>query len=179
MAHNRVLPDFTLKNLGLPFNGELVVVFRQTQSSSGSLWAAQETVHIKQGETFVYKPVVEGSIPDGSYRATLHAFVNGQPQLYLKGKRNYTVKIVNGTAVEAIESSEEIRVFPNPARDYVEISAPCIPQETSIILFDLSGKIVMKNSLSAGHGRMDVSRLPNGAYILKVDGYTTKINIVH
>ena len=88
------------------------------------------------------------------------------------------MKIVNGTAVEAIEASEEISVFPNPARDYVEISAPCIPQETSIILFDLSGKIVMTNNLSAGHGRMDVSRLPNGTYILKVDGYTTKISIV-
>lgn len=179
MGDDRALPPFTVKNIGLPFNGNLVVIFRQTQSSSGSLLVAQETAHIQQGETFVYKPHVEGSIPDGTYRATLHAFVNGQPQLYLKGRKSYTVKIVNGTAVEAIASTEKISVFPRPAKDYVEISAPTVPQETAIILFDMSGRIVLKSSLSTGYGKMNISHLPNGTYILKVDRHTTKINVAH
>uniref|UniRef100_UPI002432D969 T9SS type A sorting domain-containing protein n=1 Tax=Porphyromonas gulae TaxID=111105 RepID=UPI002432D969 len=122
---------------------------------------------------------VEGSIPDGTYRATLHAFVNGQPQLYLKGRKSYTVKIVNGTAVEAIASTEKISVFPRPAKDYVEISAPTVPQETAIILFDMSSRIVLKSSLSTGYGKMNISHLPNGTYILKVDRHTTKINVAH
>ena len=179
MAHDRELPPFTIKNLGLPFNGDLVVVFREIESTSGSLWVAQEAAHIQQGETFVYKPIVEGSIPDGTYRATLHGFVNEQPQSYLKGNRSYIVNIVHGTAVEAIASTDMISVFPNPAKDYVEISASAVAQEAAIILFDMSGRIVLKSNLSAGYAKINLSHLPNGTYILKVDRQTTKVNVAH
>lgn len=179
MAHDRELPPFTIKNLGLPFNGDLVVVFREIESTSGSLRVAQEAAHIQQGETFVYKPIVEGSIPDGTYRATLHAFVNEQPQSYLKGNRSYIVNIVHGTAVEAIASTDMISVFPNPAKDYVEISASAVAQEAAIILFDMSGRIVLKSNLSAGYAKINLSHLPNGTYILKVDRQTTKVNVAH
>ncbi len=65
---------------------------------------------------------------------------------------------------------ESIKVYPNPARDYVNVDIECTNFKASDIeLLDMQGRIVKKAKLKAKQGnRIDVSSLSAGAYSYNV-----------
>ena len=72
-----------------------------------------------------------------------------------------------------IEKSAElsnIRISPNPAGDYIDISIDrddgLLPREVQIL--DLLGLVVSKSELTDGNNRVDISNLPRGTYFIKV-----------
>ncbi len=71
-----------------------------------------------------------------------------------------------------VETGEKgsIKVYPNPARDYVNVDIECTNFKASDIdLFDMQGRIVKKAKLKAKQGNMiDVSSLNSGAYTYNV-----------
>ena len=75
--------------------------------------------------------------------------------------------------------SPQIRLFPNPASDFVEITAElgCL-----FTLYDLSGKILKTENIS-GYKKIPLKDLPHGVYLYKLtapDGETGgKLLIVH
>ena len=77
--------------------------------------------------------------------------------------------LINLTNIETGEK-ETIKVYPNPAKDfvYVDIEATNF-KKGEIELFDMQGKLVKKAKLSAKHrNRVDVSNLNGGAYTYNV-----------
>ncbi len=65
---------------------------------------------------------------------------------------------------------ESIRVYPNPAKDYIEVDIEAERFSSSEIeLFDMQGRMVKRAKLAGKKGnRIDVSSLPPGAYTYSV-----------
>jgi hypothetical protein len=77
---------------------------------------------------------------------------------------------VNAIAPSA--STKEIRVYPNPAKDYIifEIPAAMLPNKKIITLeiVDVFGRQATAKDITSEQTILDVSRLPNGVYFYQV-----------
>jgi len=101
---------------------------------------------------------------------TLIGYANG-------GSDTATVTVeVNGIGI--IECFGDLVLYPNPARDLIHIAGAL--EGTTYTLSDLSGR-VMDQGLLDGR-RLPVAHLPNGTYVLVLDGPTPwiqRIQILH
>ncbi|WP_373732003.1 T9SS type A sorting domain-containing protein, partial [Bacteroides heparinolyticus] len=138
-----------------------------------------KNMYLGQGDSFVYTPVLEYyvNVLDGLYSVRILPVIGNSIQNYITGNLSYLVKIVNTTAIETVESAR-VSVFPNPAQDYAVITAPTAG-DAPVVLFDQAGRIVAKTTLTAGTGRIELSQLPSGTYIIRIDDYTGKLIIAH
>lgn len=59
----------------------------------------------------------------------------------------------------------EVRVFPNPASTVLNIE---VPLKSEVIIYDMSGKIVLSEMMEAGLKQLDVSNLNRGMYVFAV-----------
>ncbi len=75
------------------------------------------------------------------------------------------VKVIDNTGSF---SSETIRVYPNPAADYVFIQSDNVPGEVSVKVFDLTGKVFLIENLSSSLERLNVSHLLPGNYYMQI-----------
>jgi hypothetical protein len=86
----------------------------------------------------------------------------------------------------SISPSASFRIFPNPAKDYLNIVLGCVSNKSVIRLFNLRGQTVFTqqpNSESGSTFSIPVQNLTQGIYMLQVldsDGsrYTGKVMIV-
>lgn len=71
-----------------------------------------------------------------------------------------------------------INVYPNPAKDFVNITAT---QSLWLSVYDIFGKIVLTQKLNAGDNRVNTTNLSSGLYLVEAKGintaYTTKLLI--
>ena len=72
----------------------------------------------------------------------------------------------SGTSDVAETSYETMTVFPNPAKDFINVGKEMVG------IYDLCGKLVMQ-----GSGRIDISSLPKGMYFLKSKTNCSKLII--
>ena len=107
---------------------------------------------------------------NGPGEFTLIGFANG-------GSDTATVTVqINGIGI--VECYGDILLFPNPARESVNVLG--MPSTATYSITDLSGRKVANGTLE--HGKVDVSTLPNGTYVLLLEGPQTlikKIQIQH
>jgi len=68
--------------------------------------------------------------------------------------------------VEEYKRFNKIRVFPNPAARYLTIQAENISHRIEVSLFDLSGRLLISNSLTSQIYCFDINHLEDGLYIL-------------
>ncbi len=82
------------------------------------------------------------------------------------------------TNTAELQASSPLKVFPNPAQDFITIQLDELIREVQI--FDLSGKLMLQANSLSKEDRIDLSGLSKGMYILKVNtlnnSYTHKIN---
>lgn len=101
---------------------------------------------------------------------TLIGYANG-------GSDTATVTVeVNGIGI--IECFGDLVLYPNPARDLIHIAGAL--EGTTYTLSDLSGRVMDRGLLDGG--RLPVAHLPNGTYVLVLDGTTPwiqRIQILH
>ena len=101
--------------------------------------------------------------------------VNGPGEFILIGYANgnsdtATVTVqINGIGID--ESSRNISIFPNPARDHINVVG--MENTATYSITDLGGRIVAQGLLESG--RIPVSELSNGTYILLLEGAQTQI----
>jgi hypothetical protein len=88
---------------------------------------------------------------------------------YKKGSTTWGTPLVI-TAVDDLEIEDQLKVYPNPASDFVTIENRSGKADEYIIsLTDLQGREVFKNeTVISTTFRLDVSSLKAGAYILKL-----------
>lgn len=92
----------------------------------------------------------------------------------------------NSTATASLISNEldfNVTVFPNPATENVNvtINSTLLNQNVSVQIIDLSGKVMLNESVVLTEGEqyvnLDVSTLDSGIYIVKVNELSTKLII--
>ncbi|MDR2804270.1 MAG: T9SS type A sorting domain-containing protein [Dysgonamonadaceae bacterium] len=67
------------------------------------------------------------------------------------------------TSLDAIRDYR-VNVYPNPFTDYITISSDL---ENQVVIYNISGQIVLSAKLHVGNNRIDTHALPEGTYMLK------------
>ncbi|QGY46526.1 T9SS type A sorting domain-containing protein [Maribellus comscasis] len=67
----------------------------------------------------------------------------------------------------------ELKVYPNPASEFVMIHFNSEIKDKQYSLFDMTGKMLLLNSISETDSRIDVSSLASGTYLLRISAKKT------
>ena len=62
----------------------------------------------------------------------------------------------------------QIKVFPNPTQGKIMFEITGSNKNASVSVFDMSGKMVFSKKQFGSSGEIDLSRQPNGVYVMKV-----------
>ncbi|UZR98581.1 T9SS type A sorting domain-containing protein [Chondrinema litorale] len=83
----------------------------------------------------------------------------------------------NGRVAESeleTETEEEIissfQIFPNPANNQLNIFMPAFEGDASVKVFDLTGKVVYTQTVSAQKSQININQLKSGVYLIKASG---------
>jgi hypothetical protein len=95
------------------------------------------------------------------------------------GNRSSSKASVRVTTLEGGSSTNldvindrKLNVYPNPFAGYITISSEL---ENQIVIYNVSGQIVLNAKIPAGSHRIDTQALPKGTYVLKSDTKAMKI----
>ncbi|MCU7615526.1 T9SS type A sorting domain-containing protein [Chryseobacterium sp. GMJ5] len=80
--------------------------------------------------------------------------------------------IVLATNNDTKAIKNKLSIYPNPTRGDFSIQAS---ESSNAELYDLSGKLIKSMSVQKGSNAENISELPNGTYLLKVNSETQKI----
>ena len=64
--------------------------------------------------------------------------------------------------------SEEVTVYPNPAREWVEVRSDG-SEVLGVTVYDMRGQVVHKEEATRRHGRVSIGTLPDGVYMMRVE----------
>lgn len=109
--------------------------------------------------------------PQGIWLA-FHHFANNQFYLFLDD-----IELISCSGLPVATRQEsalnEIRLFPNPAEDYIRIEYPA-PDIESLQVFSVTGKLLISENLSGTDvsAMLDVGELKQGMYILRLNSAT-------
>lgn len=111
--------------------------------------------------------------PSGSFYF-IHASDNGKA-FYLNDG-NAKLWVYEGSSIGVSENilHEEIAVFPNPATESISLEIPQHVEILDVNVLDLSGQVLLNQTLVGTSQQLDISTLPVGVYILTV--YAQDIN---
>lgn len=73
--------------------------------------------------------------------------------------------IVVHSADIAQSQAEVVKIYPNPAQDYVNVSAPTL---RSVAIFDAAGKVVKEVAAGSDRCGISLANVPQGVYFMKV-----------
>jgi hypothetical protein len=89
---------------------------------------------------------------------------------------------INGLSNNSLISNESsFNMYPNPAKNFLNINIKTLVGEGQIIVTDLMGKEVKKQALSMGNNNIDIANLGKGFYMVSIvtsEGKSTKKLIV-
>lgn len=89
-----------------------------------------------------------------------------------------TFQVTNtGIIVQTIEGL--VSFYPNPVTDFMSFENR-VGKEIAITIYDISGKLMMKSKMNSGTGKIDLSVLPAGVYMVEVktDSAVSKKRII-
>jgi hypothetical protein len=185
--------DWMSYNVNLPYTGTYTVKYRVASPN------ATGVIVLSKNATDVHSRAIPNT---GGWQnwITLSQNVNlvaGQQALALFARTGgYNVNWwsiewgANGTKSAEIEAAEEVEtvvgnaqsdavlIYPNPVTDKLTVNVPNNSQNTSLSLFDLSGRVVKNIKLSDGQtsATIEMGQANPGIYMLKVsDGSNTQV----
>ena len=98
------------------------------------------------------------------------------PILSINQTTNAAVRQTNPVLAAINSTQNKIQVYPNPVKDHLFIAGD-LTSYSGVKIFSIEGKLIKTSSLSAG--KMDLSNLPAGHYILELTSPTEKSKTVH
>ncbi|NOT52702.1 MAG: S8 family serine peptidase [Chitinophagaceae bacterium] len=87
----------------------------------------------------------------------------------------YTVRVQTGTATRMIEedivvsNDNKLTLYPNPANNRLNISIDDLQAKAEIKIYDATGKEVMQTLTSTASTWLDISKIPAGIYMIRVN----------
>jgi hypothetical protein len=95
----------------------------------------------------------------------------------------YTLRVQLGTAsrgTDLISDVQKVNVFPNPAKNVVNINLTGFTGKSDVSLFDVNGRVVLRRTVSTINSQLDIAALPAGVYMMRIknggkDVHMTKI----
>jgi len=85
------------------------------------------------------------------------------------------IKDISG-GIEDINYYEKIEIYPNPAVNNITIENTILTKDEIISIYNMQGKLLLRNVIQEANNEIDVSTLAKGIYIVKLEG--SKINKV-
>lgn len=82
----------------------------------------------------------------------------------------------NTTSIILLELAT-LKIYPNPNNGIFNVEIPNLVNKASLQIFSLIGKSILQQSFTLVNNQIDVSALPDGVYLIKVeteDGYVTR-----
>ena len=73
-------------------------------------------------------------------------------------------------SVDNPELASNIQLYPNPAKETLTLELGSSSEFTSYSIIDVSGKVLVKQTITSENNIIPVNHLSNGFYILKLDG---------
>jgi choice-of-anchor B domain-containing protein len=111
---------------------------------------------------------------------------NNAPSAYISFDKNpkagtnyYRLKTVDNDgsfayskviAVEFLNAKSSVFLYPNPSKNRLFLSNNASPDNQTVLIMDVVGKVVMRSTIGQGRTGFDISNLSNGTYFLTVEG---------
>ncbi|MFT4754223.1 MAG: hypothetical protein ACI9GM_000769 [Salibacteraceae bacterium] len=92
-----------------------------------------------------------------------------------RGNPNYIEFTIWPVGIEDGVPNINIKVYPNPASDYIQIERIDNAKEEQFTLYDILGKVVLKTQLNSNNQIIEVSSLARGSYSFVIGDSTGKI----
>lgn len=161
---------------------------RIVRSSNGNIYypwkLTSRSANAKQdNNSDNFERVDAGVLPAGQYTVTIK-----HKGTLVGGSQNYTLIVTGKAAPGAKNASEKIRevsearsgslltVYPNPAKNEISVRLEAKDGKSlTLNVFDASGKQALSQNAADGVNKIDISRIPAGAYILTVEGGKEKL----
>ncbi len=123
---------------------------------------------INEGETYEENGFSESEA--GTYVHTLQSEFGCDSVITL----NLTV---NSSLNDVVANAVEIRLYPNPAKSFVNMEFEALKENTLLQIFDINGRKVRTFDLKAGVEtlRIDLGDLPKGVYTIMIGNVTKKL----
>ncbi|WP_343672482.1 reprolysin-like metallopeptidase [Chitinophaga sp.] len=83
----------------------------------------------------------------------------------------YTLRVALGTATrsdEVTNEQEKVLIYPNPAKNVVNINLAGVKGKSEVSMFDVNGRLVLRREVNAVTAQLDISTLSTGVYIIRV-----------
>ncbi len=107
----------------------------------------------------------KGILPNSrlDYTVTVVGYAGANGSINVVASSNKIITLQNTTRLDT-PSAQEMQIFPNPASGLVTFSTN---KNTSVSIFDISGKMVYSFALNAASMPIDLSKLGSGVYLVK------------
>ena len=104
------------------------------------------------------------------------AFVSSNNQYIFEAKEDLSL-VAHFRSTESMDKSyvNDLLLYPNTACGFINING--LEKETDVVIYDYTGRMILKKSLSSGDNIIDVSNIPNGTYIISIDNKNYKLTI--
>ncbi|WP_304298357.1 C10 family peptidase [Porphyromonas gulae] len=181
------LPAFSIVNEGgVSFSGKLeIALVNPYREEFFSAKKVSATIHT--GESKVVEPELTGSspfytnpdrYPDGIYYVVVRELEFGET-IDLLGDNYYRIRLVTGQSNSDIvgQNAPAIELYPNPARDYVQVSVPSSYVGGTLRLLDIQGRMHLSTKIDSEDMRLDIGHLPSGRYIIVAEDLVGKLHI--
>lgn len=155
--------SYTIDSLFLAYNGNIISSAKRDSASglttnvsggSSDLWAASLTPAI---------------VNDNSFGIILQSHTSGictYSQFDLQVNVYYCTTVAS---VNALDNSTPIAIYPNPTESLLSIVVPQNKISSLYTIFDYSGKLCQSGRIKSNSFVLDVSLLPAGFYVIKID----------
>lgn len=107
------------------------------------------------------------SVPKGNTMFCLYAALTNKGNQDSVSANNISCASATLPVNEIKEMAKSITVFPNPASEFLNVSSSN-NMPLNIEIYDVTGKLTMKDSINSIKTKVDVSSLPNGIYIYQL-----------
>ena len=88
--------------------------------------------------------------------------------------KDYAFNIKTNVGVQDIYSENNLKIYPNPANNYVKVDVSCSKSVSKVEIVDLTGKAIFIDE-SFNDNIIDVSSFRKGMYLIKITFYNNKI----
>ncbi len=183
VAVTNVTTSFTATPAVVDLSSSGVVNFTNTSSSNALFFnwnfgdpaaGALNTSTVRNPPPFTYTT-------PGNYTVTLIG-QSGSASGNCTKTTTFTVVVRNTLGLQEAFDNGKIKIYPNPAKSYLQVEVPEREAVTEIQLTNAIGQVIARQKPAAGQARLNVSNLSNGIYFVKImnaeGSITRKISVM-